>query len=133
LTTCQQAGNKQCEPILLTSCWKSIASYKSAAGLLQLVRFYVCNQHASKSTNSSHGSSQIIISFSSIKFEFGIDNTVGGRITFAAAVDFTIFGKRLNLNVNINLRNPTAAVKETSSKAVDNYKVLSMSEYPNSP
>jgi hypothetical protein len=83
--------------------------------------------------NSSHGSSQITISFSSIKFEFGIDNTVGGRITFAAAVDFTIFGKRLNLNVNINLRNPTAAVKETSSKALDNYKVLSMSEYPNSP
>ncbi|CAB3978528.1 sushi, von Willebrand factor type A, EGF and pentraxin domain-containing 1-like [Paramuricea clavata] len=58
----------------------------------------------------------------SIKFEFGIDNTVGGRITFAAAVDFTIFGKRLNLNVNINLRNPSAAVKETSTKALDDYK-----------
>ena len=61
--------------------------------------------------------------FSSIKFEFGIDNTVGGRIIFAAAVDFTIFGKRLYLGVNINLRNPAAAVKETSSKGVENYKV----------
>jgi hypothetical protein len=26
LTTCQQAGNKQCEHILLTSCWNSIAT-----------------------------------------------------------------------------------------------------------
>ncbi len=48
---------------------------------------------------------------------------MGGRITFAAAIDFTIFGKRLNLRVNINLRNPAAAVKETSSKGVENYKV----------
>jgi hypothetical protein len=31
LTTCQQAGNKQCEHILLTSCWNSIAT-----SLLQL-------------------------------------------------------------------------------------------------
>jgi hypothetical protein len=30
-----------CEHILLTSCWNS-ACYKSAAGLLQLVHFYVC-------------------------------------------------------------------------------------------
>jgi hypothetical protein len=35
--TCQQAGNKQCEHILLRSCWNSIAT-----SLLQLVRFYVC-------------------------------------------------------------------------------------------
>ena len=48
---------------------------------------------------------------------------MGGRIIFAAAVDFTIFGKRLNLRVNINLRNPAAAVKETSSNGVENYKV----------
>jgi hypothetical protein len=26
LTTCQQAGNKQCEHILMTSCWNSIAT-----------------------------------------------------------------------------------------------------------
>ena len=26
LTTCQQAGNKQCEHILLTSCWNTIAT-----------------------------------------------------------------------------------------------------------
>ena len=40
-TTCQQDGNKQCEHILLTSqCWSSIATDKSAASLLQIVRFY---------------------------------------------------------------------------------------------
>ena len=26
MTTCQQAGNKQCKHILLTSCWNSIAT-----------------------------------------------------------------------------------------------------------
>ena len=65
---------------------------------------------------------KILYLFSSIKFEFGIDNTVGGRITFAAGVDFTIFGKRLYLRMNINLRDPSAAIKSTASKGVDTYK-----------
>jgi hypothetical protein len=32
LTTCQQAGNKQCEHILLTSCWNSIVTTCQQAG-----------------------------------------------------------------------------------------------------
>ena len=42
LTTCQQAGNKQCEHIPLTSCWNSITSLQVCCSLVQLVRFYVC-------------------------------------------------------------------------------------------
>ena len=61
--------------------------------------------------------------FCSIKFEFGIDNSVGGRIIFAAAVDFTIFGKRLYLGVNLNIKNPAAAVDNTQSQGVEDYKV----------
>ena len=62
-------------------------------------------------------------SFSSIKFEFGIDNTVNGRIKFAAAVDLTIFGKRLYLSVTLNIKNPAAAVDKSQSQGVEDYKV----------
>lgn len=62
------------------------------------------------------------ISLYSIKFEVGIDNSVNGRIIFAAAIDLTIFGKRLYLNMNINLKNPAAAIKNAASRSVDEFK-----------
>ena len=63
------------------------------------------------------------ISFCSIKFEFGVDPSVNGRTTFAAAVDFTIFGKRLYLGVNLDIKNPAGAIDNTQSQGVEDYKV----------
>jgi hypothetical protein len=50
VVTCQQAGNKQCEHILLTSCWNSIVT--SLLEVCYNLRIFTCvnkkidNEHA---------------------------------------------------------------------------------------
>ena len=63
-----------------------------------------------------------LLLLSSIKLEIGIDNSVNGRANFAAAIDLTIFGKRLYLSMNIDLKNPATAIKNAGSKSVDHFK-----------
>jgi hypothetical protein len=59
LTTCQQAGNKQCsEHILLTSCWNNITTCLLQV-LLQPVRFYVCTTHVCTTHGKTHKLLQI--------------------------------------------------------------------------
>ena len=48
---------------------------------------------------------------------------MNGKNTFAAAVDFTIFGRRLYLGVNLDIKNPAGAIDNIQSQGVEDYKV----------
>ena len=63
--------------------------------------------------------------YNSIKFEFGLAVYASGgfsNLVFNAAVDLTIFGKRLYLALGFNLRDPVGSVRFGADKATDWYK-----------
>ena len=61
----------------------------------------------------------------SIKFEFGLAAYAKGSNTnfiFNAAIDLVIFGKRLYLAVNFNLKDPVGSVRSGADSATEWYK-----------
>ena len=61
----------------------------------------------------------------SIKFEFGLDVYASGgfkNLIFNAAIDLTIFGKRLYLAIGFNLNDPVGSVRFGSDKSTEWYK-----------
>ena len=61
----------------------------------------------------------------SILFEFGLAAYAGGghsNFIFNAAVDLTIFGKRLYLAIGFNLKDPVGSLRGGADKATDWYK-----------
>ena len=68
----------------------------------------------------------MLLSFhDSIKFEFGLAayaNGGFGNFIFNAAVDLTIFGKRLYLALGFNLRDPVGSVRFGADTATNWYK-----------
>lgn len=81
--------------------------------------------HVSSRFNSLVSTVTFVLLPYSIKFEFGLDVYASGgfkNLIFNAAIDLTIFGKRLYLAIGFNLNDPVGSIRFGADKSTEWYK-----------